>query len=156
MIKKTIDYNKNTVLTEENNTRIDVVGTDTPFIYISEKTKEARLCKFMRIMREESGKKYWESVKPYEIIDGNLCIRGKSNIPNETGWISISKEELKQNIDVKYDAISNSFYIDLANKLEEMYNKATTFGEVTLVGDLILLFNRKLKIAKDNEDIIND
>lgn len=62
----------------------------------------------------------------------------------------------KENIDVKNDAIRNSFYIDLANKLEEMYNKATTFGEVTLVGDLILLFNRKLKMAKDNEDIIND
>ena len=93
-IKKIIDY-KNTVLMEENNTKLDVVGIDVPFTYLSEKTKEIRLCKFMRILREEDNKKYWESVEPYEIIDGNLCVRSKSDIPNETGWISISKEELK-------------------------------------------------------------
>lgn len=49
------------------------------------------------------------------------------------------------NIDVKSDLVRNEFYIDLANKLEEMYNKSTTFGEVTLVGDLILLLNKKVK-----------
>ena len=49
------------------------------------------------------------------------------------------------NIDVKSDLVRNEFYIDLANKLEEMYNKSTTFGEVTLVGDLILVLNTKLK-----------
>lgn len=49
------------------------------------------------------------------------------------------------NIDIKSDLVRNEFYIDLANKLEEMYNKSTTFGEVTLVGDLILLLNKKLK-----------
>lgn len=49
------------------------------------------------------------------------------------------------NIDIKSDLVRNEFYIDLANKLEEMYNKSTTFGEVTLVGDLILLLNKKVK-----------
>lgn len=49
------------------------------------------------------------------------------------------------NIDIKSDLVRNEFYIDLANKLEEMYNKSTTFGEVTLVGDLILVLNTKLK-----------
>lgn len=49
------------------------------------------------------------------------------------------------NIDIKSDLVRNEFYIDLANKLEDMYNKSTTFGEVTLVGDLILLLNKKLK-----------
>ena len=49
------------------------------------------------------------------------------------------------NIDIKSDLVRNEFYIDLANKLEEMYNKSTTFGEVTLIGDLILLLNKKVK-----------
>ena len=49
------------------------------------------------------------------------------------------------NIDVKSDIVSKEFYIELADKLEEMYNKANTFGEVTLVGDLIFVLNTKLK-----------
>ena len=49
------------------------------------------------------------------------------------------------NIDFKSDLVRKKFYIELANKLEEMYNKSTTSGEVTLIGDLILLLNEKLK-----------
>ena len=49
------------------------------------------------------------------------------------------------NIDFKSDLVRKNFYIELANKLEEMYNKSTTFGEVTLMGDLILLLNKKLQ-----------
>lgn len=52
---------------------------------------------------------------------------------------------MNSNIDVKSDIVSKEFYIELADKLEEMYNKANTFGEVTLVGDLILVLNTKLK-----------
>ena len=47
------------------------------------------------------------------------------------------------NIDFKSDLVRKKFYIELANKLEEMYNKSTTSGEVTLIGDLILLLNEK-------------
>ena len=52
---------------------------------------------------------------------------------------------MNSNIDAKSDIVSKEFYIELADKLEEMYNKAKTFGEVTLVGDLILVLNTKLK-----------
>lgn len=50
----------------------------------------------MRICREDrSGHKYWETVKPYEIIDGNLCVRTKCDIPTMIGWIVLSKTELE-------------------------------------------------------------
>ena len=60
------------------------------------------------------------------------------------------------NIDSKSNLVRKDFYIELANKLEEMYNKSTTFGEVTLIGNLILLLNEKLQeseIGEDNWDI---
>ena len=56
------------------------------------------------------------------------------------------------NIDIKTDLVRKDFYIELANKLEEMYNKSTTFGEVTLIGDLILLLNEKLQESEIGED----
>lgn len=49
-------------------------------------------------------------------------------------------------IDKFDDLIGKEFYIELANKLEEMYNKSKTFGEVTLVGDLIQVLNDKTKM----------
>ena len=49
------------------------------------------------------------------------------------------------NINIKSDLVRKEFYIELSNKLEEMYNKSTTFGEVTLIGDLILLLNMLMK-----------
>lgn len=52
------------------------------------------------------------------------------------------------NIDKFDDSIGKEFYIELANKLEEMYNKSNTFGEVTLVGDLIKVLNEKTKMDK--------
>lgn len=74
---------------------MDVVGEDIPFNFLDERTHEISRRKFLRIYREDnSGKKYWESVHPYEIIDGNLCVRIKSDIPTMIGWIVISKEEL--------------------------------------------------------------
>ena len=56
------------------------------------------------------------------------------------------------NIDFKSDLVRKNFYIELANKLEEMYNKSTTSGEVTLIGDLILLLNEKLQESEIGED----
>ena len=56
------------------------------------------------------------------------------------------------NIDIKSDLVRKNFYIELANKLEEMYNKSTTSGEVTLIGDLILLLNEKLQEIEIGED----
>ena len=47
------------------------------------------------------------------------------------------------------DSINKEFYIELANKLEEMYNKSRTFGEITLVGDLIKVLNDKTKMDGD-------
>ena len=56
---------------------------------------------------------------------------------------------MNKNIDKFDDSIGKEFYIDLANKLEEMYNKAKTFGEITLVGDLIKVLNDKTKMDGD-------
>ena len=56
------------------------------------------------------------------------------------------------NIDIKSSLVSREFYIELAGKLEEMYNKSTTFGEVTLMGDLILLLNKKLQEGEIGEN----
>lgn len=84
------------VSTEENNFELEVIGQDIAFNFLNEKTGEISEKKFMRICREDnSGYKYWESVKPYEIIDGNLCVRTKSDIPTMTGWIVLSKTELE-------------------------------------------------------------
>lgn len=81
------------VASEENNFNMEVVGEDVPFLYLDESKKYIN-AKFSRLLREENGKKYWESVKPYEIIDGNLCVRSKSDIPSMTGWIVLNKTEL--------------------------------------------------------------
>lgn len=53
---------------------------------------------------------------------------------------------MSKNIDKYDDSISKEFYIELANKLGEMYNKSNTYGEITLVGDLIKVMNDKTKI----------
>lgn len=53
---------------------------------------------------------------------------------------------MSKNIDKYDDLISKEFYIELANKLEEMYNKSKTYGEITLVGDLIKVMNDKTKM----------
>lgn len=56
---------------------------------------------------------------------------------------------MNKDIDKFDDSINKEFYIELANKLEEMYNKANTFGEITLVGDLIKVLNDKTKMNGD-------
>ena len=53
---------------------------------------------------------------------------------------------MSKNIDKYDDSIGKEFYIELANKLEEMYNKSKTYGEITLVGDLIKVMNDKTKM----------
>ena len=53
---------------------------------------------------------------------------------------------VNKNIDKFNDSIGKEFYIELADKLEEMYNKSKTFGEITLVGDLIKVLNDKTKM----------
>ncbi len=95
MLFKKRKTKNNDVLTEENNFGLEVIGEDISFNFLNEKTHEISKRKFMRICREDdSGKKYWKSVHPYEIIDGNLCVRTKSDIPTMIGWIVLSKEEL--------------------------------------------------------------
>ena len=56
---------------------------------------------------------------------------------------------MNKNIDMNDKTIDKEFYIDLSNKLEEMYNKSKTFGEVTLMGDLIGLLNSKTKLKDE-------
>lgn len=55
---------------------------------------------------------------------------------------------MNKDVDKFNDSICKEFYIELANKLEEMYNKAKTFGEITLVGDLMKVLNDKTKMDK--------
>lgn len=94
--KKIKNIKKKSVLTEENNFKLEVTGQDIAFNFLNEETGEISEKKFMRICREDrSGHKYWETVKPYEIIDGNLCVRTKSDIPTMIGWIVLSKTELE-------------------------------------------------------------
>lgn len=94
--KKIKNIKTKSVLTKENNFGMDVIGEDIPFNFLDEETHEISRRKFFRICREDNnGQKYWESAKPYEIIDGNLCVRTKSDIPTMTGWIVLSKTELE-------------------------------------------------------------
>lgn len=75
---------------------LKIIGEDTPFNFLDEKTNQISKKKYMRISRRDNhGDLYWESVKPYEIIDGNLCVRSKSDIPTMTGWIVLSKTEIE-------------------------------------------------------------
>ena len=53
---------------------------------------------------------------------------------------------MNKNIDKYENSISKELYIELANMLEEMYNKSKTFGEITLVGDLMQVLNNKIKM----------
>jgi len=55
---------------------------------------------------------------------------------------------MNKDIEKNDDSIGKEFYMELANKLEEMYNKSKTFGEITLVGDLIQILNNKTKLNK--------
>lgn len=55
---------------------------------------------------------------------------------------------MNKSIDKFDDSIGKKFYMELANKLEEMYNKSRTFGEITLVGDLMKVLNDKAKLDK--------
>lgn len=55
---------------------------------------------------------------------------------------------LNNKIDLYNNAIRNDFWTEVANFLEKMYYEATTFGEVTLIGDLILTFNKKTQNNK--------
>lgn len=97
-----MSFNKNNVdkydvTMQENSFSMNVIGDDVPYLYLDEQTKEVSKRSFLRICREnENGEKYWESVKPYEVIDGKLCIRSKGDHPLMTGWIVLTKEELKK------------------------------------------------------------
>lgn len=89
MIKKCKEDNS-----EENDVEVPVIGDDVQFDYLVESDMKIHRMKFMRIRRNNERQNCWESVAPYEIIDGNLCVRSKSDIPNMTGWIVISKDEI--------------------------------------------------------------
>lgn len=58
---------------------------------------------------------------------------------------------MSKNIDLKDKSISKEFYVELSNKLEETYHKSKTFGEVTLIGDLIGFLNSKTEWNDGNE-----
>lgn len=93
--KKFLNKKKsNSTMMENDDSKLNVIGDDVAFTYLNEKTKTFKQCKFLRILREVNGERYWESVKPYEIIDGNLCVRSKSDIPSMTGWIVLSKDDV--------------------------------------------------------------
>lgn len=53
------------------------------------------------------------------------------------------EEKNLSKVDLHDNSIRNDFWTEIADFLEKMYHKSTTFGEATLVGDLILTFNQK-------------
>ena len=53
---------------------------------------------------------------------------------------------MQSNINIEDKSINKYFYIELVDKLERMYGKAKTYGEVTLMGELIGLLNSKTKM----------
>ena len=58
-----------------------------------------------------------------------------------------------ENVDKYDDSIGREFYAELSTKLEEMFHKAKTYGEVTLAGDLIALLNSKTQIAQQHSEM---
>jgi len=82
------------IFSNEVDTEIPVVGNDVSFDYLMESDMKIHRMEFMRIRRNNEQQNCWESVPPYEVIDGNLCVRCKSDIPHMTGWIVITKDEI--------------------------------------------------------------
>lgn len=50
------------------------------------------------------------------------------------------------NVNMEDKSINKYFYIELVDVLEKMYGKAKTYGEVTLMGELIGLLNSKTEM----------
>ena len=77
--------------------KIEKIGEEIPFKVLDEETMEYHENRIWRVLREKEGKKYWENMKPYEIIDENLCIRICDSFYSSTygGWMVLSKEKLK-------------------------------------------------------------
>lgn len=101
MIKKCKEDNS-----KENDIEVPVIGDDVQFDYLIESDMTIHRMEFMRIRRNNENQNCWESVTPYEIIDGNLCVRSKSDIPNMTGWIVISKDEIMKLFGIDESPIS--------------------------------------------------
>ena len=56
---------------------------------------------------------------------------------------------MQSNINIEDKSINKYFYIELVDKLEQMYGKAKTYGEVTLMGELIALLNSKTQMENN-------
>lgn len=104
-IKKRIQKDKNNS-SNEVATEIPVVGNDVPFDYLIESDMKIHRMKFMRIRRNNEQQNCWESVPPYEMINGKLCVRCKSDIPYMTGWIVITKDEIMKLFGIDKSPIS--------------------------------------------------
>lgn len=50
------------------------------------------------------------------------------------------------NVNIEDKSINKYFYIELVDVLEKMYGKAKTYGEVTLMGELLGLLNSKTQM----------
>ena len=77
--------------------KVETIGDGFPFKLLNEETMTYSEDKKWKVLRNNNGKKYWEYLKPYEIIDGNLCVRicNIFHCSNHGGWIVLSKEELE-------------------------------------------------------------
>lgn len=104
-ISKIMRNRKNGDLNEDIK-QIPVIGKDVPFDYLLESDKSIHRMEFMRIKRNNEKQEYWEAVSPYEMINGNLCVRCKSDIPYMTGWIVITKDEIMKLFNLSKDTVS--------------------------------------------------
>lgn len=84
--------------------KIEERGERFPFRLLNENTMEYRDNRHLRVLRIKNGEKYWENMKPYEIINGDLCVRAYGNFSEEYygGWIVLSKDEVTKILSEMY------------------------------------------------------
>lgn len=67
------------LLKKKNKSKIEIIGKEFPFTLLKEDdegNKDFIFGKKWRFYHDgKNGKKYWENIEPYKIIDGNLCVR---------------------------------------------------------------------------------
>ena len=87
------------LLKKKKNKKAERVGEEFPFTLLTEDEKGNIKFSYnvkWNILHNKNGKKYWECLKPYKIIDGNLCVRIADKIvdTHDNLFIVFTKEEL--------------------------------------------------------------
>ena len=75
---------------------IEVIGEKIPFKILFEENMQYSNNRTWKVLRKDEDKKYWENLKPYEIIDGNFCVRicDRFDDSHYGAWMVFTKDEL--------------------------------------------------------------